>query len=350
MGGVAKTVTRGLTAGLTGGLSEWTHGKDAFGLEHATNALGITHSSLSNAPAMAGGNENPAQTLAHSGGAPLLANIALGANVDDSIAGYFGAGDFKSFYGSLNPDDQALVDGVRKQLTSIQSDTKLKNQAVQQIVNDFPNIAAQAAQARQASGEEFDSTTKAYLDKALGSSAAKYAANGSLSSGAMAEASARVGADMGMQKLNYMDSSETNSFNQGVQGWQARYNEANALRNFQNLMTQGAAGQGFSAVQASLNRNQQSNIANAGFQNQQNMMNQQSDNAMFGAIGGLAGTGLGMMLGGPMGGALGGQMGRMANSGAATGGMQGASDYGFSGVTSPGYAMNNNPRLYGIGG
>lgn len=341
MCGSANTITRGVTAGLTGGLSEFTHGKDAFGLQHATDALGITHKPLNTA--MAGGVENPATTLAQSGGAPLLANIALGADVKQTLAGYFGASNYDEFYKSLSPEDKQLVEGVTNQLTSIQTNTDLKNKAVSQIVQDFPNIAKEAAQRRVSAGQEFDDVTKGYLDKALGASAAKYAAGGQLSSGATLEAAGRVGADYGMQKLGYMDNRSDQAYNEGVQGWQARYNEANSLRNFQNLMTQGAAGNGFSAVQASLNRNQQTNIANAGFANQQNIQNQQNDNALFGAIGGLAGTGLGMMMGGPAGAALGGKAGSSVGGG-------GAADYGFSGPATPGYARNNNPRLYGIGG
>lgn len=311
MGGAAKTVKRAATAGLTGGLSEFTHGSDAFGLRTATNAIGLTHKPLSTPQ---GTMENPAAMLAQSGGAPLLANVALGANVDDSIAGYFGAGDFQKFYDSLSPQDKGLVDGVRKQLTSIQSNTNLRNQAVQQVVQDFPNIAKQAAVARQAAGQEFDDTTKQYLDQALGQSAAKYAANGMLSSGAMAAASARVGADYGMQKLGYMDQREGTAYDQGLQGWQARYNETNALRNFQNLMTQGAAGNGFSANQAMLQRNQQTQMGNLGMINQQNIQNQQNDNALFGAIGGLAGSFVGAN-------ALKGMYGGSIGGGASTGGM-----------------------------
>lgn len=310
---ITKSPTRAFTAIGTGGGSELAR------LNPAVNAIAdpvtkkldslMGWGGSSGGNSIGGGMENPAQTLAMTGGAPLLANIALGADVKQTIAGYFGASNYDKFYGSLSDSDKELVDGVQNQLTSIQSNTDLKNKAVQQIVQDFPNIAAQAAQTRQASGQEFDATTKQYLDQALQGTAAKYAANGALSSGAMAAASARVGAQYGMDKLNYMDNRGDNAYNQGVQGWQARYNEANALRNFQNLMTQGAAGQGFSAVQASLGRTQQTNLANAGFANQQNLQNQQNDNAMLGALGGLAGTAAGAYFGGPAGAAMGGKIG-----------------------------------------
>ena len=297
-------------------------------------------------PTAQGGMENPAAVLAQTGGAPLLANVAMGVDPKQAVAGYFGASNFDEFYGSLSPEDKKLVDGVTGQLQTIQSNTNLRNQAVEKVVADFPNLAKQAASARMQAGGDFDEVTKGYMEKALGASAAKYAAQGGVSSGAMVEAAARTGADMGLKKLDYMANREDTSYNNALQGWQARYNETNALRNFQNLMTGQAAGQGFSAAQASLARNQQTNMANLGFVNQQNLQNQQNDNAMFGAIGGLAGTALGGFLGGPVGGAIGGQMGRMANSGASTGGMGTATDYGFSGPATPGYARNNiNPRL-----
>jgi hypothetical protein len=277
MGDAFGNLVTGGTSGQSGLIPKW--GPNKPGSPGAAGASGA--------------QDNPAQTLAQSGGAPLLANIALGASVDDTIAGYFGHDNYKEFFDALSDEEKGLVNGVKRQLTDIQNNTNLRNEAVQKVVNDFPNIAAQAAKARQASGAEFDEVTKGYLDQALNKSAAKYAAGGNLSSGAMAEASGRIGADLGMQKLGYMDNRGDNAYNQGLQGWQARYNETNALRNFQNLMTGQAAGQGFSAVQASLNRNQQTNLTNAGYANQQNMQNQQNDNAMFGAIGGLAGTALG---------------------------------------------------------
>ncbi len=299
-------------------------------------------------------NENPKMVLAQSGGAPLLANIAMGADVEDTLAGYFGrskGADWDAYKANLPPDELAAINGVQKQLNQIQSNTNLRNQAVQKIVQDFPNIAATAAQtqkqAKTAAGEEFDSTTKGYIDQALNGVAAKYAAGGNLSSGAMAAASARAGAQIGMDKLGYVtgegDKAYDRSYNAGVGDWQARYNEASALRNFQNLMTGQAAGNGFSAVQASLQRNQQTNMANASMANQRAMQDSAnknaSDNALFGAIGSLAGTAAGAMIGGPVGASIGAKAG---------GSMGGASDYGFSGPASPGYARNmaaNDPTM-----
>lgn len=307
-------------------------------------ALGGGGNSSSNT-AMSGYTDNPAKTLATTGGAPLLANVAMGADIGEAIAGYFGKSNFNDFYSSLNDSDKQLVDGVKNQLTSIQSNTNLRNQAVQQVVNDFPNIAAQAAQAQKQAkseaGQEFDSTTKGYIDQALQGVASKYAAGGSLSSGAMDAASARAGAQIGMDKLSYVsnrgDTAYNNSTNAGTGAWQARYNETNALRNFQNLMTQGAAGNGFSAVQASLGRTQQTNLTNAGFANQQNMQNQANDNSMLGAIGGLAGTVVGGMIGGPMGAG----MGRMAGSS-----LSGGTGYGAPvSSNNTGWQPAGNPRL-----
>lgn len=308
-------------------------------------ALGSKSGGGSSNPAQAGYTDNPAQTLAQTGGAPLLANIAMGADVESTLAGYFGHNDYKSFYENLGDDDKELVDGVKNQLTQIQNNTDLRNHAVENVVKDFPNIAANAAKAQQQAksdaGQEFDSTTKGYIDQALNGVAAKYAAGGNLSSGAMAAASARAGADMGMNKLSYVSGEGDKAYDRtnaaGMGDWQARYNETNSLRNFQNLMTQGAAGNGFSAVQASLNRTQQTNLTNAGFANQNAMADKAasnaSDNALFGSLGGLAGTVIGGMMGGPMGAMAGSQVGGMA------GGMGGGSS-SYMGWTPAG-----NPRL-----
>ncbi len=356
MGGAAKAVTSGISNGIQnvthgishGNINEIESGYKQYGgaairgaagvatfgtSELANQALGgrlFGNGSKSNGPSQAGYTDNPAQTLAMTGGAPLLANIALGANVKDTIAGYFGSGNYDDLYKNSSPEDQQLLDGVTKQLTSIQTNTDLKNKAVQQVVNDFPNVVAHAAQARQDAGQEFDDTTKAYLDKALNTSAAKYAANGSLSSGAMDAAAARVGADYGMQKLDYQNNRESTDYNQGVTGWQARYNETNSLRSFQNLMTQGAAGNGFSAVQNMLGRTQQTNMANAGFANQKSMQDQANNNALLGSIGQLGGTLIGGAFGGPAGAGIGGTIGRMTASGAATGGANNTSMGGMS--------------------
>ncbi len=329
-GSPTKKLSEGIgtvfTGGLNGGLSRLTGGGSP------------------GAPIPQMGMENPAQTLAMTGGAPLLANVAMGVDPKQAIAGYFGASDYNKFYEGLSDSDKQLVDGVTNQLTSIQTNTDLKNKAVQQVVQDFPNIAAEAAKAHAAAGGEFDEVTKGYLDKALGASAAKYAANGNLSSGAMAEASARVGADMGMQKLGYMSDRGDVAYNQGAQGWQARYNEANALRSFQNLMTGQAAGQGFSAVQAMLGRNNATQNNNASMANQNAMAdaNRESNtqNAMLGAIGGLAGTALGAAFGGPAGAAIGGKVGSgMANYNATP---MSPNQLSFA---SNGAGFSGNPRL-----
>ncbi len=354
MGGAAKSVsnaikspTRTFTGLVTGGASEiWRASIPGAGKMGSLidkkidkSLFGYGGSGGLSGPAGAG-IESPAQTLAMSGGAPLLANVAMGVDPKQAIAAYFGASDYNKFYDGLSDSDKQLVDGVTGQLTSIQSNTELKNKAVQQVVNDFPNVVAQA---RQQYGDQFDATTKQYVDQALQGTAAKYAANGSLSSGAMAAASARVGAEQGMNKLSYMDQGA----NMATQGWQARYNEANALRNFQNLMTQGAAGQGFSAVQASLNRNNSTQNNNANMANQNAMADKAnqnaSDNALFGAIGGLAGTAAGAFFGGPAGAAIGGKVGgSLGGSGGFPSGSAPGSPYGsFSGNPSL-----NLPRYY----
>lgn len=325
MSGAAKKIGGAVGTALTLGTNKIKGSPtaklgDAFG-SIATGGLSGQQNSLLRRPGgdvmSAGGAENPAQTLAQSGGAPLLANIAMGANVGDTIAGYFGHNDYNKFYESLGPLDRELVDGVNKQLTDIQKNTNLRNQAVQQIIDDFPNIANQALERQKQAFSKaegaFDEADRLSLDKASNQLAAKYAASGGFNSGAFNQGLANTAGETArMRGQNSFDNQMTlanNRYQNDFMGAQLRLGETQALRNFQNLMLQGTAGNGFSAAQNALQRAQQTNLTNAGFANQQNLQNQQNDNAMFGAIGGLAGTALGGFLGGPMGAAAGGRMG-----------------------------------------
>lgn len=292
--------------------------------------------------------DNPKLLLAQTGGAQVLSQVAMGSSVEDALAGYFGrnkGADWESYQGNLSPDEKAAIDNVRSQLTQIQSNTDLRNKAVQSVVQDFPNIAAHSAQARVNAGEEFDSTTKQYIDLALGKKAAQYAAGGNLSSGAYDAASARAGAEIGMSKLNYMDERGNTDYGQGLDAWNARYTEANALRNFQQKMLGQGAQNGFSANQDMLTRNAHVNMFNTNLKNQKDMYDQQrsdsQDQALFGTLGTLAGTVAGGMIAGPPGAMAGASMGK-------AGGLQGASAYGFNGPATPGYGRNNaanNPLM-----
>lgn len=241
------------------------------------------------------GGQNPAELLAQTGGAPLLANIAMGVNVDDALAGYLGvpkAEILDALNGrstTLNTQDLKLIQGVRNQLNTIQNDRQLRQKAVDQVVNDFPNIVQQNMKLY---GDQFDKEMKSYVDQALQGTAAKFAAGGALSSGAANEAFARVGAENALNKLNYSNQN-------AVRDASARLAEVNALRDFQNTLLGQGVQQGFSAQQANLQRQFAGQQQQADFANQQNLANQQSKNALFGAVGSLGGTFLGAkMLGG----------------------------------------------------
>lgn len=278
--------------------------------------------------------EDPKLLLAQSGGAPLLTQIALGASVDDALAGYFGRSkgeDWNAYYENLNPDEKAAIDGVRKQLNDIQSNTELRNQAVKKLVDDYPNVVAQIAprvkaaqeEAFQQSGKQFDQASQGYLDYALRSVGAKYAAGGQLSSGAMVQATADSAAKLGLEKLNYQTGRGDVAYgreyeqasNELLGGWQAKYNEANALRGFQQTMLGQGVQQGFSAQQAYLQRKQSGEQFNATMQFNADQSRKQEQQAMWGALGGLAGTVGGAMLGGPAGAAVGGAAGKSLASG-----------------------------------
>ena len=308
---------RGLTAIGTMGTSELARkiggpiGALAALPENVGKKFGIGSTRVGSAPTVAGG-QSAIEMLTQSGGAPLLSNIALGGNIDDALAGYLGVRDAAALKYALDghvyetefdPGDIEKIQVVRKQLQSIQQNRELRQQAVDKVIADFPNIAKQAAQARMQAGEEFDSVTKGYMDQALKGTAAKFAAGGGLSSGAMNEAIARVGAEQGMQRLGFQGEREQFAYGQGLNEYQNRLAEVNALRDFQNTMLGGGIQQGFSAQQANLQRQFQGQMANAEMANQRSLADQQSKNAMLGALGGLAGSILG-----PVGTAFGSQI------------------------------------------
>lgn len=306
MGGVTNTIGQGLGTVFTGGLNKAVGGPfkrvgDVVGGGLTLNSdmamRGLTGKYGSPG---GGGNglsqQSPMDILVNTGGAPLLANIAMGANPTDTMASFLGIPVTGLQSIIANPNDPNLlqntgvdpktasqIKSLYNQLVEVQSNTNLKNKAIQSLVSDFPNFMAQNVP-KYAS--IMDEQTKAMMDSALSQVGAKFAANGQLSSGATAEAAARAGADIGMQRVNYGTAL-------AGQDWQNQFNEANALRSFQmNMMGQNAQN-GFNAVQNALAGNQQVNMANANFSNQMQLQQHQDQNAMFGALGGLAGTALG---------------------------------------------------------
>lgn len=255
--------------------------------EIAGNPAGKMAKTLFNGPSSSGyrgmAGEDPKLALAQSGGAPLLTQIASGASVEDALSGYFGLPAGTKFDTWLSQQDEATqnaVNSTKNQLTQIQSNTDLKNQAVQKLVSDFPNFM-QTAIPKYAS--IMDDATKQMMDRALSQSAAKYNAGGALSSGAALAAQARVGADIGMQKVQY----GTDLANQD---WMHQYTEANALRNFQQKMLGQGASQGFSAAQSALDRAQKTNQFNTGVANQNTADENARSSALFGSLGNLAGN------------------------------------------------------------
>lgn len=322
MGKAAKKITSGIGQAVgtiaTGGLNQ----TNLFGgkFRQIGNAvadistLGINRragaSGSGGAQGVAGG-QDPVSLLAQTGGAPLLTNIALGVDSEEALAGYFGIRpqDWPAFKESLSPNDRSAIEGVSGQLRTIQSNTELRNKAVQQVVNDFPNIVQQSVEARKSAGVEFDEVSKQILDQASNQLAAKYAATGGFSSGAFNQGLASKAGEIGLQRLGYMDQRQEFDYNQRLQGLNARLTEANALRGFQQAMLGQGVTQGFSAAQANFDRSQNASAQNANFANQRYMQNQQNQNAMLGAVGGLAGTALGGFFAGPLGASVGAQLG-----------------------------------------
>lgn len=298
MGGVAKTIGQGVGDVVTLG-TDRIKGSPMQKFGQAAGTVftaglskqwkGLTEGdSQSFTPGQAGGQMSPMDTLTSSGGAPLLMDIALGADPATTIMSYFGAsGSWDKFQHDL-PDQQSrdAVQGLMQQLTQIQSDTNSKNLAVQQLAQDYPNIMAQKIPQYSAMA---DSATQQMMDQALKQISAKQAAGGMFSSGATAEAAANAGANIAMQKLQFGTGLALQDFNQ-------LFNQASASQQFQQKMLGQGAQNGFNAVQNALAGNRQLNLGNAEFTNQANQLNTQMNNqqnqALWGSLGRLAGLGV----------------------------------------------------------
>lgn len=238
-----------------------------------------------------------AGVMAQSGGVPLLTKVLLGASVASTLAGYFGTGksdkDYKDWFDSLNAEDQAQVKSLEDNLTSLQKNLDDRNVAVQKVLQDYPNVVSQVAPevvaAKQRAGEEFDAASKPYIDLALNQNAAKYAAGGGLSSGAMAAASARVGAEMGLKRLAYTTSQGDQALAINEKKFDNDLSEVEALRNFQQKMLGVNIDQTFNARQATFNRRSNQLGEIAGIDNSQNIRKDTSTQELFGSLGKTAG-------------------------------------------------------------
>lgn len=312
VGNIVKSPARTLAAVGTFGTSEISRklpgiGNVQQGLERGADTLLGVKGPEYKPPQLA--KDSAANLLAQTGGASLLTNIALGADIDSVLASYFGQNPstWNAYIQNIPEAEYNAIIGVRNQLAQIQANTDLRNKAVQQVINDFPNIAQQSiAKQRELMQKDlavFDDTTKAVLDRASSQLAAKYAATGGFSSGAFNEGLAKASTDVALDRANlaYGRSADI-SMQEGqipIQQYQMRLAETNALRDFQNTMLGGGINQGFSAMQAGLQRNAGVDQFNAQARQQSDLANQQSKNALFGSLGGLAGTFLGAkMLGG----------------------------------------------------
>lgn len=278
------------------------------------------------------GQQSPLDMLTSTGGAPLLSNIAMGGNVDDALAAHLGVPKAE-FLDALNGRNSYLspqaiegIRSVRAQLTQVQSNTEMRQATVDKLVKDFPNYMA--TQIPKYKGIADEATMQA-ANLALQKVGAKYAAGGQLSSGAMAAASARTGAEFAQNNLQY-------GTQMAMQDFGNQYSEASALRNFQMKMMGQGAEQGFNAVQNALQRNQQGQEfgSNQAFQYQQGQ--QQQSNAMFGALGNLGGMYLGSKLFGPT-----GAYGAGANATGGTGDTN-------LGIGAPRLNINNNNANAGV--
>jgi hypothetical protein len=307
IGGLAARTSLGV---ISGGLSE-LGGKKGLG----SRVQGLFGSKGGGGGVGPAPLESPMDTLISTGGAPLLTNIALGADPIDALASYLGtdkgnlnaalAGQ-NSTLGVLSEQDKYAIQGLQTQLTQIQSNTDMRNQAVQKLVNDFPNYVAQAAPKYAAM---WDDNMKGVMDDALAKVGASYAAGGNLSSGAMAAASARAATGVASDRFNY-------SQGMAMQDFSNQLSETQALQSFQQKMLGQGATQGFNAVQYALSRNAKTNDMTYANDLDKSNLNSNSGDAMIGALGGVAGSFLG-----PLGAAAGSELAKnvFGGGGGATG-------------------------------
>ncbi len=189
---IGSTVMRGVGDIVTLGGNEALGNPVGKGTSSLLGKVGFKDSGKNSGPATNAGEISPMMTLQQTGGAPLLAGIAMGADVNQSLMSFFGAsGKFEDWMATLDPQSQDAVKGLSTQLTSISQNTQLKQQAVTSLINDFPNFMKSAVPQY---ADIADKYTMAAAQQALNQTAAKYAAGGALSSGAMDEAMARTGA------------------------------------------------------------------------------------------------------------------------------------------------------------
>lgn len=295
MGGVTKTIGGVVAGGLLGGAG----GAIAGGL------LGSKFGGGNSSAPTIGGSMSKMDMLTSTGGAPLLMNVALGADPYHSLFSFLGINERQyaaakaGQNSNLTGDDVKAIDSLLNQLNEVKSNTDLRNKAVQKLADDFPNIMHEKIKQYSSIA---DDATKQMMDQALGQISAKYAAGGQLSSGATAEAAAKAAAGIGMDKLNY-------ATGLAGQDWMNQYNIASGLQSFQQKMLGQGAVQGFNAIQNALagNRGIQQEQANLNFKS--DLANQQSQQGLWGGLGALGGTVVGGMFGGPVGAMAGNQIG-----------------------------------------
>lgn len=249
----------------------------------------------------AAGGAGGAGALASSGGVPLLTKVLMGASVASTVAGYFGKKpneDYGSWLDQYDDEAKAEIKKLEDNLAQIQKNVELRDQAVSKIVNDFPNIAAQAIEerkrSRQAYGEEIDKVTSLMLDKAANQLSAKYAASGGFNSGAFNEALGKSATDIALAKAEPMARMAREDGLAAEQdqkiGMQLRLAEAEGLRDFQRTMLGQGMQDRFSATQALLQNGQANARFGAQMDYQQRRDRQQDNQQLFGSLGSTLGT------------------------------------------------------------
>jgi hypothetical protein len=269
------------TAGVTGpaGLGMWGTGAAGAG------AAGAGTAGVNGLTSAAG--------VAQSGGMPLMTKVLMGSSVASTLAGYFGLSkpeDYSEWLNSLDEADRAEVQRLEANLTEMQNNVKMRDEAVKKLVDEYPNIMAQAVEERKRSREAFDNVTQQVIGKAADQLAAKYAAAGGFSSGAFNQGLAEKSTDIALERAGMEREDAMAGIQDKEKFYAMRLAETEGLRDFQRTMLGQGMADRFSAGQAMLQSQSGRRQTAANIRASQDMNRSNQKQELFGSLGQAATT------------------------------------------------------------
>jgi hypothetical protein len=284
---------------MTGGAAAGGAGAGAGAAGGATAGVGGVTSAAGAGAASAG--SGAASAMASTGGTSLLSKVALGLPAATAIAQMFQKPpnmDYNEWKGQFAAEDQAEINRLEEELKTVQTNLEVRNQAVSKLIDDFPNVMRDSIQKQREglarSRGAFDETTKMVLDQAANQLSAKFAATGGFSSGAFNQGLANASTDVALERAGMVREDEAMlaqaEGNVGIQQYQMRLAETEALRDFQRTMLGGQIDQRQSAFQNMMQRKTGMEQTSMQMQNQERIAGRQERAGIFGSLGQLAGS------------------------------------------------------------